>query len=332
VASTNKFRHGGVEYPLTASTANELLEDADPAVHFALELFSSAIKTYAGDRLLAQAAREGLNFPSAVEKTIHVEPTPFLLSDQLVFPILCLYRSDDDWGHLTVAHDKCASTWEWAYVLPPLTPRQIEQLQPILRSVSVIVSTFAMQSFDPQYDATRTLRDLSGIMRMRAGPAKYGEFEPVDGDNKRWWRAIVGKLLVEERTDLVVPSALEPFEGFDLTADLVKPDGEVLEAFLQESSGLAPSISSVSPASGSKAGGTLVTITGKNFRPLGVRPQVIIGGALASSVVVTHPTTLQCLTPPHDATPTFVADVQVVAGDDGQASNVLEGAFTFTTP
>jgi hypothetical protein len=146
VAIVSRFKHGNVEYPLDAAITNTLLKDADPALHFALDFFESVLNTYVGPRLLSQAAREGLRFPSAVEKKIHFEPSPFLLSDQMIFPILCLYRSEDVWKDGNTSFNTDASVWEWDYVLPPLTPRQIEQLNPIFRSVAVVISTFAMQS------------------------------------------------------------------------------------------------------------------------------------------------------------------------------------------
>ncbi len=226
-----RFRHGGVEYPLSSSTTNALLESADPALYHATRLFESVLNTYVGPRLLAQAALEGLNFPSAVEKTLHFEPTPFLLSDQLVFPLLCIYRSEESWSEHNKSFNRDLSTWEWAYVLPPLTPRQIERLNPILRTVAVVINTFAMQSYDPEFEAGATLRDLSGIQKMTAGRVRYSEFEPVDG-NSRWWRAVTGQLLVMERDDIVV-EAHPAFEGVDNDIDLTSTDGTQIEAFVE---------------------------------------------------------------------------------------------------
>lgn len=327
--TVSRWAHGGVEYPLTSSTSNSLLRDADPALYYALELFESVLNTYVSPRLLAQAAREGLNFPSAVEKTIHFEPTPFLLSDQLVFPLFCLYRSEESWSEANKAFNKDASSWEWAYVLPPLTPRQIEQLHPILRTVAVVISTFAMQSFDPDFEEGATLRDLSGIQKMQAGVVRYGNFERVS-EQGQWWKAVSGRLLVVEQ-DKIVVEAFEAFDGANVDVDLTEHNGTQIEAFVEVDTAAAPTVESVSPAAGTKAGGAALIITGTGFQPGKEKPCVLVGGAYASSVVVTHPTQLSCLTPEHDAYPTFAADVQVINAD-GQESNVLAAAYTFTTP
>lgn len=326
-----KWKHGGVQYPLTSSTANTLLQDADPAIYYALDLFSTVIKEYIGERLLAQSVIEGFNLPSAVERALHFEPSPFLQSHDMLFPIFALYRSEEGWDQHTVSFEKDTSVWTWCYVLPPLNPRQIEQLNPILRSVAVVVNSFAMQSFDPTWESGATLRDKSGIQKMTAGPTRYLDIEMLDGDMNQWWRAVSGKLFVQERSALVA-DALDEFEGPNVTLDVDPGEvgGNVVEAFVEAQSFSAPVLTSIAPASGSKAGSVPFTISGTGFRP-GTPVKVLIGGSYASSVTVDSPFAVSGLSPSHDASPTYAADVQVIDAD-GQASNVLASAYTFTTP
>jgi hypothetical protein len=323
-----RFKHGGVVYPLTSSTTNTALEDGDPALHYALSLFETVIEEYVGERLLAQAAIEGLNFPSAVAKAIHYEPSPFLQAHEMEFPLLALYRTEEMWSNHTAAFDKSVSVWSWAYVFPPMGPREIDKLDPLLKSVAVVVSTFAMQSFDPSWEDGQTLRDLSGIQKMEAGPVKYMDFEPIDGGQNKWWRAVTGKLIVAERADIVFED-LDVFEGVSTKVDLAEPEGTVA-SFVEVETHLPPIIAQILPASGTKAGAAYFEILGTGFRP-GTPARVLIGGSYASSVYVASPFKVTGLTPEHDAHPTFPADVQVF-DVDGSASNVLEGAYTFTTP
>jgi hypothetical protein len=84
--------------------------------------------------------------------------------------------------------------------------------------------------------------------------------------------------------------------------------------------GEPPSLASVSPKSGSEAGGDTVTLTGSNFAE-GI--QVRFGGRLAMNVVVSSKTTLTCKTPP--GTPGLVSvEVELL---DMTAS--LNNAFTY---
>ena len=86
----------------------------------------------------------------------------------------------------------------------------------------------------------------------------------------------------------------------------------------------APVVGSVSPNSGSPAGGTSITITGTGFLS---NAAVSIGGAAASSVSVVNSTTITALTPAHTA---GTVDV-VVTNTDGQSGTKTQ-AFTYVTP
>jgi len=88
--------------------------------------------------------------------------------------------------------------------------------------------------------------------------------------------------------------------------------------------GAAPTVSSISPNSGSTAGGTAVTITGTNFL---AGPAVSIGGAPATGVNVTSSTTLTAVTPAHASGTVSVS----VTNTDGQ-SGTLANSFTYTAP
>jgi hypothetical protein len=83
------------------------------------------------------------------------------------------------------------------------------------------------------------------------------------------------------------------------------------------------SVSSVSPASGTSAGGTSITITGTNF---GSDATVMIGGTAATGVTLSGSTSLAAVTPAHSA---GAAAVIVTSG--GQSATAATG-FTFVAP
>ncbi len=86
----------------------------------------------------------------------------------------------------------------------------------------------------------------------------------------------------------------------------------------------APTVSSISPTSGTTAGGTAVTINGTGFL---AGATVTIGGMAATGVTVASGTSITATTPVHSA---GAADV-VVKNTDGQSAT-LSGGFTYTTP
>ena len=88
------------------------------------------------------------------------------------------------------------------------------------------------------------------------------------------------------------------------------------------SSGNNPSISSISPGSGSSSGGSSVTITGKNFQP---GATVTFGGTAASNVKVISSSSITAKTPAHAA-----GTVNLVVSDSSGTST-LANAFTYNS-
>ena len=85
-----------------------------------------------------------------------------------------------------------------------------------------------------------------------------------------------------------------------------------------------PTVTSISPTSGTTAGGTSVTITGTNFIS---GATVTIGGSSCTSVVVVSSTSITCTTPSGTAGP---RDVVVATGVSPNAT--LTGGFTYVAP
>jgi hypothetical protein len=86
----------------------------------------------------------------------------------------------------------------------------------------------------------------------------------------------------------------------------------------------APTVTSISPTSGTTAGGTAVTITGTGFL---AGASVTIGGTAATGVSVANSTSITATTPAHTAG----AGNVVVSNTDGQ-SGTLSNGYTYTSP
>ncbi len=87
-------------------------------------------------------------------------------------------------------------------------------------------------------------------------------------------------------------------------------------------SALAPTLTSVAPATGTIAGGTTVTVTGGNFTP---GTSVTIGGVAATSVVIVSTTTLTAVTPAYVSG----ALAKNVVVSNGISNSTLVGGFTY---
>jgi fibronectin type 3 domain-containing protein len=85
--------------------------------------------------------------------------------------------------------------------------------------------------------------------------------------------------------------------------------------------GPAPVVTSVTPSSGTTAGGTSVTIAGSGFQPAAT---VTFGGAAATNVIVVNATTITATTPAHSA-----GAVSVVVTNFDTTSGTLVSGFTY---
>ncbi len=90
------------------------------------------------------------------------------------------------------------------------------------------------------------------------------------------------------------------------------------------SSAPAPTVTSISPNSGTGSGGTAVTIAGTNF---GSGATVSFGGTAATGITVVSSNSITATTPAHAAGAVTV----VVTNADGQPGNLVNG-YTYTNP
>ncbi len=86
----------------------------------------------------------------------------------------------------------------------------------------------------------------------------------------------------------------------------------------------APTVTGISPTSGTTAGGTPVTITGTNFQ---TGATVSLGGTAATGVTVTPPNTINATTGAHAA-----GLVNVVVTNPDSQSGTLTNGYTYTAP
>lgn len=329
------FYYGGVNFPLTSSTANSLLRDADPAIYYALEFFAQVISTHIGDRLVAEASAAGAtDIAAAVAESMPIDPAQFLTEEHFKFPLLALHRESSSFKYLTKRR-QAIHKLKLSYVLPPLRAAQAERLLPTLHAIGLLIDQKATDGSDASYTPTAPTGTAgefvwsgtrAAVARVEVKDSTIGAFQI---SNDLYFPAIVMSLEMWELADADT-SGYDDYEGADVDINTRQnADGTILENVADFNTYQAPTVTSVAPTSGSAVGGTPVTITGTLFRT-GTRPVVLFDGAAADAVTVVNATTITCLSPPHAAYPSFVADVMILAAD-GQTAT-LEDAFTFNQP
>src|SRR5262249_12447711 len=146
----------------------------------------------------------------------------------------------------------------------------------------------------------------------------------VPGTTVTFGGAVATNVSVTSATSLTAttpPHAAGPVRVAVTTPD--GPGGALQNAFTFVP---PPSVTQISPSSGSGAGGTAITITGANFQS---GATVTLGGTAATSVSFVNSTTLTATTPAHAAGAVNV----VVTNPDGQTGPLVNGyTFNSTAP
>ncbi len=324
------FKVGSVEYPLSTGTSLTLLRQCDPSLYHLLEYYAAVLRRHIGPRLIAEAASGGLTqITTAVAETLPMNPEPFLGSQQIGFPLLAAYRKSSKFENIGGAKH-AVDDIEVVYVLPPMTAGEAERVYPILKAVVGCIDNRTEQGMDPLYAPTGGVAgalvwETAGVTSAGVISASYGAFPATD---ELFFPTAIIQVELKEKSDVLV-TEFEESNGQTANIDIADPVQDTVDDFIVVKTWPAPSLTSISPTSGTIAGGTTITITGTDFR-VGTLPRVWIGGVEATAVNVVSTTSVTCVSPAHDAYTTFAADLEFEA-IDGQ-SDTLSAAFTFTTP
>lgn len=295
---------GAVSTPLETSNANTLLFDADPALAYALDFWSSMIRLYEGPRIIQAAAAAGLVWTDSVAQRYPWPPDLETQETQFTFPLLAAYRKDSkyEWKELSWERDRCEI--DLVYILPPLMASQLEQIVPIFRAIEGTIRKATTRGFDPNYTPPGGTQGqqpwsapFAGVEEIGFDRGHYGTW-PGAAPLKFPFLHMEGYII--ER-DMYV-QATNKLAGVDTTIGLLGADGTSVSPFVQMATALSPvTIASLSVATGPVTGGTSVTLTGTNFLngpQFGIAQlSVMFGGYPAASVVWNSATSVIAVTP-----------------------------------
>lgn len=241
MADYGDFKRGGVAFPLTASTANSLLRDADPALFYALDYFAAMIRHHVGDRLMAAVALTDAPIASPVAMLSPIDPVPYLTEAQFKFPLLAVYRLETEFTMHTVTWRKDECRFGAAYILPPLTAGQAVILLPILNAIKAVIDDRTQMGHDPAYtppggnpDDVVWSAPFAGVQAINIKKATFGAYAGIKGDNI--FPALVFEGSFTEREG---NATFVQLQGVDAHQDLVV-DGTTITDFNQFASDVTP--------------------------------------------------------------------------------------------
>lgn len=221
------FKRGNAVYPLPAQSANTLLRDADPALYYVIDYFQSVLKTYMGQRLVVECAKDPpIGITLTTPYVVPYDPSPYLQEQQFMFLLLAVYRKKDKYLQKGLGLIDDEQEWGVDYIMPPLTGAQVERIGPVLRSVGVILHNRIENMGDPYYMNGAPVWELAGLEMIRLDEGAYGQLAGTGNLTFPAWR---GKLIVKEN-DSVVPgdAGLSDLRGIDTEIDNKNEDGTVI--------------------------------------------------------------------------------------------------------
>ena len=197
-------------------------------------------------------------------------------------------------------------------------------------AVDVTVTTPNGTSATGPLDVYRYLRPAVTAVSPTAGPASGGTSVTITGSEFTGATTVdfgtvpAATFTVQNDTTITATSP-SPVSPGTVDVTVTTPDGTSATSFADEFTYGPPSVSAVSPSSGTVSGGTRVTVTGAGFTR---DATVSIGGTPATGVSVQSSTTLDAVTPLHAA---GVVDV-VVTTPGGSSPSGSGDQFTYLDP
>lgn len=223
------FQIGEFVAPLTSSTTNSLLADADPALFQTLAFVAAMLELYLGARFDAEVARAGVVAAGGgslagkiAAQALPFDPLPRLQQAQITPPFLAIFPVEESFKERTRNWPHVIGQWKLLYVLPPLTPAQQMQFGPILRAIAKTIFDRLEQGHDPAYASDAQFCALGGIEQLSITRARYGSIPLLQ--TQTYFPCLEMELEVQERK-MGAAAAQTPFAGFDASAQTTAPDG-----------------------------------------------------------------------------------------------------------
>lgn len=213
MADYSSFQVGNVVYPVPISPLVGARAALDPALNDVLAFYVAMIQGKLGayfDALVTSISMPDL-VGKIVAESVGYDPTPYMKAGTYKFPLLAIYRTEDETSEHTVAWYKNASSWTVLYVLPTLTAAQASQLTHVLKAVKAVITDRTIQGYDETYLSKKEVLKDAGIMSVSIGKARYGSIPELKTDLV--FPALELSLVVDEREE--TSPGLEDFTRLD---------------------------------------------------------------------------------------------------------------------
>lgn len=187
-------------FPLTTSTSNTVLRDADPGLWHILRFYVGVLKLHLQPRF--NAILSSLNLDQyenkVVAQAIPYDPLPFSTESQYKFPLLAVYRRNESYDWKSISHYQIKSNLDLLYVLPPLSsPTQLKAVQPFLSAAAKVFLDRTMHGSDQNLENQKHYWQDAGIQSIHFASSEYGTIP--GSDSKIVFPTLHSTIQLEER-------------------------------------------------------------------------------------------------------------------------------------
>ena len=326
----NHFSFDNNVYPPSTGTGHTLLADTDIVNSKILEFYRGVLQANLNARWteactacgMVNSNLQNLNDGYIIGDALCYPIPETLKSTDYKFPILSVYRQDENYLQMSTHHIVTESNFVITFTLPPLNnPKQANSLYPFLNLVSKTLMFYTFEGNDPKYNNGELVWKNAGFAFAMMDNAKFGSFLGQDGKTK--YPSVQINFKVFERNHFV-PGDYEALTGFDGYVDSV--DGYSINNpvvdFIKFTANPGLTISSFSPSSGSIQGNQMIVIQGTGFQAANLteQSQITIAGKSVLSFLVKSQSTIIAITAP---IPTGVSGPIVITDEFGNTTTSI---------
>lgn len=311
----------------------------DPVLYQVCAFFTQLLNTNLMPRLSNEAVVSGLTHSNydnwqdnlAVAQTVMFPLYPQILTTtDFQFPLLAIHVEEEHLHQWTLTNTSVRADVVLSWVLPPLTPRQMNRLYPFFRDAVKAWLAYGPQGYDPKVNPQGpSVWQTAGLSFGAMQSVRYMPYLGLDKDKKHaYFPSIQMRISLLERAQQPVPQNYEAFSGIStLQENLVdgynpaNPIVDFIDGYVYPNI----SLTSCVPNSGTINGNTLLTIYGTGF-PAEKIARVSVCGADVRAFNVQSPTVLLAVTNPGITTGTG----DIVAYDQQNNPYTLHNGFTYT--
>ncbi len=334
-------------YPLPSVGVNpeEVLQLGDPTLYYMCVFFTQILQQnllprFSEEMLSAKMSTANLanwiDGYACAQTVFHPLYPDNLTTNNYKFPLLAIHPVGEKFIHLTMTNLATQRNFLVSWVMPPMSPKQLNKLEPFMTMAAKALMVYGNQGYDPKVNP-------NGPSVWQTAGLSFGfidgvSYEPyvgsvqIAGTDKykmEYFPSLKMKISFVERNQAPVPQNFESFSGISLLqenlVDGYNPANPIVN-FIDGYVYPNVTVTSCSPASGSIQGNTLLIIQGTGF--LNNISKVTVCGAVAKQVSVQSPTLMMVVTNPGIS----VGTGDVVAYDEQGNPYTLHNGFTYTSP